>query len=66
MSANTSAPKFLSKTRESVNCEAVFINTLQVVQMAKEEVPMTPDMKVMYKAFVTQFQKLNSRLDDMD
>ena len=34
--------------------------------MAEEEVSMTPDIKVMYKAFVTQFQKLNSRLDDMD
>ena len=34
--------------------------------MAEEEIPMTPNMKVMYKAFVTQFQKLNSRLDDMD
>ena len=34
--------------------------------MAEEEVPMTPDMKVVYKAFVSQFQKLNSRLDDMD
>ena len=34
--------------------------------MAEEEVSMTPDMKMIYKAFVTRFQKLNSRLDDMD
>ena len=34
--------------------------------MAEEEVPMRPDMKMTYKSFVTQFQKLNSRLDDMD
>ena len=34
--------------------------------MVEEQASMTSDIKVMYKAFVTQFQKLNSRLDDMD
>ena len=31
-----------------------------------DEPGMTPDMKLMYQAFTSEFQKLNSRLDEMD
>ena len=34
--------------------------------MVEQQVSMTLNMKVIYKVFITQFQKLNSRLDDMD
>jgi hypothetical protein len=27
---------------------------------------MPPDMRLMYKAFISQFQKFNSRLDELD
>ena len=58
---------FLSETCEGLICEVLFINTWQVVRMAnkesrkevkevlEEEVTVTPDMKVMYKDFLTQF-----------
>ena len=71
-------PNFLSETCEGLSCEALFINTLQVVQMAnkdsrregketcEKEIAMTLRMKMMYKDFTSQFQKLNSRLDKMD
>ena len=32
----------------------------------EEETIMIPDMKFMYQTFTSQFQKLNSRLDEMD
>ena len=31
-----------------------------------DEPGMTPDMQLMYQAFTSEFQKLNSRLDEMD
>jgi hypothetical protein len=31
-----------------------------------DEANMPPDMRLMYKAFISQFQKLNSRLDELD